>query len=325
MRIGGLIHFSVIWRSCGSEVVIHELFKAAVDAGHDVTCWVTHRDAAHSWRGTEPDETLDGVKYVRVRNSLIGEQQLKRWNPDVVVSHHQHASQAIKAARPVGARSVYLTHNSYDLNRRPLQNKPDLVIHNSQHVADTLAKFGQAREQMIFHPPLTPDRHLVEATGDALTLINLNPDKGANLFYELAQLEPNRQFVGVVGGHGQQVIRRNLPNVTILDHSPEMKRVWSKTRVLLMPSEFESYGLTAVEAGLNGIPTVAHPTPGLVENIGAGGLFADRDSVNEWRMHLDTLDDQFAYSEASAYARTRADEAMTATRHALKKWIEWVG
>jgi glycosyltransferase involved in cell wall biosynthesis len=325
VKVAALIHFSVIWRSCGSEVVIHELLKAAVDAGHDVTCWVTHRDAAHGWRGTEPDETLNGVKYVRVRNSLVGAQKLKAWKPDVVVTHHQHAGQAIKTAKTIGARSVFLTHNSYDLNKRPLQTRPDLVIHNSQHVADTLSKFGTPREQMIFHPPLTPDRHLVPSTGDSLTLINLNPDKGAHLFYELAALEPSRKFIGVIGGHGNQVIRRNLGNVTILEHGPEMKRVWSQTRILLMPSEFESYGLTAVEAGLNGIPTIAHPTPGLVENLGEGGLFADRNSVNEWRHHLDVLDDQFAYGEASNYARSRADEALTATRHALKKWVEWVG
>jgi glycosyltransferase involved in cell wall biosynthesis len=287
---------------------------------------VTHKDAMRSWRGNEPDETLDGVRYVRVRNSLIGAQQLKTWKPDVVVSHHQHVTQAIKTARIIKARSVFLTHNDYDINRRPMLARPDLVIHNSEHVASTLnSKFGTPKHHMIFHPPLTPDRHTVPATGDAYTLINLNPDKGAHLFYELAAAEPDRKFLGVIGGHGQQVVRRNLPNVTILEHGPEMKRVWSRTRVLLMPSEFESYGLTAVEAGINGIPTIAHPTRGLMENIGPGGLYADRDSIAEWQYQLSNLDTEFGYREASEYARDRADDALTATRTTLKKWIEWVG
>lgn len=312
------------FRNCGSEVVLHELLKSAAAEGHDVTVWITHKDAAHNWRGNEPDTLYDGVKIVRVRNSMLGAQALKRWKPDVVVSHHQHVGQAIKTANLIKARSVFLTHNSYDLNGRPLRLRPDLVIHNSQHVADTLAKFGPQREQFIFHPPLTPERHLVESTGDAYTLINLNRDKGADLFYHLAEGMPDRKFVGVVGGHGEQIIRRNIPNVEILDHAPDMQRVWSRTRVLLMPSEFESYGLTAVEAGINGIPTIAHPTPGLQENLGPDGMYADRDKLWDWRMSIEWLDDPDNYQRVSDHARTVADAAMDATRRSLKQWIEWL-
>jgi glycosyltransferase involved in cell wall biosynthesis len=325
VKVSALVHFGVVWRSCGSEVVLHELLKAAVGAGHEAVCWVTHRDGMNSWRGTEPDTEMDGVTYRRVRNSLIGAQELKRWRPDVVVSHHQHVTQAIKTARMIKARSVFLTHNDYDLNKRPMQAGPDLVIHNSEHVAATLNdKFGTPSSSMIFHPPLTPDRHKVESTGDAYTLINLNRDKGAELFYALAKAMPDRKFVGVIGGHGEQVVKRNIPNVEILDHGPDMKRVWSRTRVLLMPSEFESYGLTAVEAGINGVPTIAHPTKGLQENLGESGLFADRDSLDDWVSLIKDLDGQFEYAEASEHARSIADAAMSDTRETLSRWVEWV-
>lgn len=314
------------WRNCGSEVVLHELLKAAVEAGHEATLWCTNRDAIRTWTGREPDVVLDGVKIKRVRNALMGARAMGQQKPDVIVSHHQHVMQAIKTARLVKARSVFLTHNAYDLNRRPMQAGADLVIHNSDHVAHTLnSKFGTPTDWMVFHPPLTPDRHLVQSTGEAATLCNLNKDKGAEVFYELAHRMPDRPFLGVIGGHGQQIIRRNIPNVTILDHGPDMKRVWSQTRILLMPSEFESYGLVAVEAGLNGIPTIAHPTPGLKENLGTAGTFAHRDHVKEWVHRLQELDGPIEYAEASENARILADDAMTATRGALKKWIEWVG
>lgn len=325
MRVAAVAHFGLLWRSCGSEVVIHELLRAAAEAGHETRMWVTHKNAQTNWRGTEPDVTLDGVKLHRVRNVIIAGQQVKAWRPDVIVTHHDHASYSIKLAKTIGARSVFLTHNNFPLNGRPLRLNPDLVAFNSDWVAKSLTdQFGAPKHSLTFHPPLTPDRHKVQSTGDAITLANLNKDKGANTLYELAALEPDRKFIGVIGGHGIQIIRRNLPNVTLLDHGPDMKRVWSATRVLLMPSVQESYGLTAVEAGLNGIPTIAHPTPGLQENIGAGGLFADRDSVNEWRKHLADLDDQFAYQEASNYARSRADEALKETRDTLSRWTEWL-
>lgn len=326
MKVAALVHFSMPFRNAGSETVLHELMKAAVQAGHEATVWCTHKDSEHAWMGTQPDTEFEGVRIVRIKNQIIAGPQIGRWKPDVIVTHHQHATHAIRLAAQLKARSVYTVHNNFDINRRPLRAKPDLVIFNSDWVRDSLTtKFGTPANSMTFHPPLTPDRHLCQSTGDSVTLVNLNDHKGARLFYELAAAEPSRKFLGVIGGHGVQIIRRNLPNVTILEHDPDMRRVWSQTRVLVMPSIQESYGLTAVEAGLNGIPTIAHPTDGLLENLGPGGLFADRDSVAEWQHHLDLLDDQFCYGEASNYARSRADDAVTATRHFLKSWVEWLG
>lgn len=325
MKIAALAHFFYPWRPAGSETVLLELLKAADQAGHEVVVWCTHKDAMHSWRGTEPETIYEGIRVIRVRNSIVGGQKLKSWRPDVVVSHHQHTVQAIKTARLIKARSVFLVHNSYDLNRHPLRANPDLVIWNSNHVAEALSKFGTGAEQMIFHPPITPDRHLVPSTGDAYTLINLNAHKGAELFYSLADAEPDRKFIGVIGAHGDQIVRRNIPNVTILDTNPDMKRVWSRTRVLLMPSEFESYGLTAVEAGINGIPTIAHPTAGLQENLGPDGWFADRDDLSAWQKMLGGLDDPDTYKQASGDALKLAEVAMRDTQEALHRWLDWIG
>lgn len=324
MRVAGCVHFSMPWRNCGSEVVIQELMKAAVAAGHEASVWVTNKDALRNWTGREPETVLDGVRIHRVRNPLIGMQQIARWKADVIVSHHDHASLTIRKAKTIGARSVFLTHNQMDLNKRPLQLRPDLVIHNSEWVRESLQRFGEQSQEFVFHPPLTPDRHRVPAIGNKVTLCNLNEDKGANLFYELAAKLPDTEFLGVVGGHGKQVIRR-APNVTIHPHTPDMREVWSQTRVLLMPSIYESYGLVAQEAGLNGIPTIAHPTPGLRENLGKHGLFAHRETPHEWIQQLRALEDPETFQRASAHAQVQAAEAMDATRASLKTWVEWIG
>lgn len=325
MRVVATIHFSMPWRNAGSEVVLHELMKAAAQAGHDVTVYCTNRNAEQGWRGSEPDTMFDGVKVVRCRNIVLAARQAAATNPDVWVSHHQHILHSIKLSRSVGARSVYLVHNDMDLNQRPLRAKPDLVIFNSDWVRESLARFGRPRQSMTFHPPVTAGRHEVLHTGDAVTLVNLNEHKGGLLFYQLAELQPERKFLGVVGAHGKQVIRRNLPNVEIMAHTPTMGDVWKRTRVLLMPSIYESYGLVAQEAGINGIPTIANATPGLVENIGAGGLFANRDNPNEWVTLLEQLDQPDNYNQASAYALKRAGEALDDTQKTLQQWVEWIG
>lgn len=324
MKVAALVHFSMPFRNAGSESVLHELMKAAVQAGHEAVVFCTHRDAQRMWRGNEPTTKLDGVKIVRCRNQLVAGQMVGRFGADVVVTHHQHASHAIKVAKLLKARSVLTIHNDMDINRRPILNRPDLVIYNSDWVKESLLRFGEPKDSLVFHPPLTPQRHKTNRRGRAITLVNLNRDKGADLFYSLAKAEPKRQFIGVVGGHGPQIIRR-LNNVRIVQHGPDMKLVWGHTRTLLMPSVYESYGLVAVEAGVNGIPTIAHPTPGLLENIGAGGLFADRDSISEWQHQLALLDDPDNYEQASKYALGRSEDAIKETATRLKEWTEWIG
>lgn len=324
-----------------------ELLSAAVRAGHEVSVWCTHRNGERVWRGSFPPVVFEGVTVHRVGNPLMAAKAMARWKPAVVFSHHQHAGLAIKTAQQIKARSAFTVHNDFDINKRPLQARPDLVLFNSLWVAESLARFGEPKDSITFHPPLTPDRHTVPTTGDALTLCNVNEHKGARFLYRLADLLPGRQFCVVVGGHGNQIIRRNLPNVTVIDHGPDMKRVWSATRTLLMPSVYESYGLTAVEAGLNGIPTIANATPGLVENIGDGGPFVDWGNRNlpqpyrgnekawhtEWAnpspAHVGEWVDAIAkvdsnYQQASDYARTRSTEALDATRQSLRDWCDWL-
>ncbi|MBQ1164003.1 glycosyltransferase, partial [Streptomyces sp. A73] len=80
----------------------------------------------------------------------------------------------------------------------------------------------------------------------------------------LAQRIPEQQFVAVRGAYGEQVDYDGLDNVEVLAQVPgaEMaERVYGRTRVLLMPSSYESWGRAGCEALASGIPVVAHPTP----------------------------------------------------------------
>lgn len=65
--------------------------------------------------------------------------------------------------------------------------------------------------------------------------------------------------------------------------------VWSRTKVLLIPSNYETYGMVGVEAIASGIPTIAHPTDGLCESLGDAGWFIPRDDVDEWQRVIELL------------------------------------
>jgi glycosyltransferase involved in cell wall biosynthesis len=80
-----------------------------------------------------------------------------------------------------------------------------------------------------------------------------------------------------------------------------------------MPSTYESWGRTAVEAMASGIPVIAAPTPGLVEaltspTLGECGLFADADDDDGWIAALKLLDSPKEWDRYSALARQRSAE-----------------
>jgi glycosyltransferase involved in cell wall biosynthesis len=118
-----------------------------------------------------------------------------------------------------------------------------------------------------------------------VTIVNLHVNK-VGRFWRIARRLPEIQFLAVLGGYGHQVVPRRIPrNVEIIDHVPASEMdaaVWSRTALLLAPSARESWGMTATEALQRGIPVLAHPTPGLLESLGAAGMFADRRDVREW-------------------------------------------
>jgi glycosyltransferase involved in cell wall biosynthesis len=146
--------------------------------------------------------------------------------------------------------------------------------------------------------------------GDMITLINLFANKGADTFWALAERMPDRQFLAVRGSYGEQVLR-DLPNVEVVDNVPGgdmAKLVYARTRILLMPSEYESWGRTGVEACASGIPVIATPTPGLLESLGDAGTFVAAGDVDGWQKAIENLDDADIYRKASAAAKKRSKQ-----------------
>jgi hypothetical protein len=86
-----------------------------------------------------------------------------------------------------------------------------------------------------------------------------------------------------------------------------------------MPSSYESWGRVAIEAACSGIPTIAHPTDGLLEALGPAGIFVDRRKTRQWQAELERLDDPDQYAKASvasegAGPRARVDHRPTTSK-----------
>lgn len=299
MKIAALVHYYVPYRNAGSETMLHTMLKRLVKAGHEVVAYVTDIDC--------PDQVYvrDGVVVINEANFVLASQHVEANPPDVIISHHNNTKVAARLSRRLGCSFVFIMHNDLEGTPEQLEFGPDLVVFNTNWIADQFNH--RVPRSMVLHPPIWREDH--ETTpGEKVTLVNLNESKGAGLFYWLARNMPDVEFLGVVGGHGIQAIYRDLPNVEIQEHTDNMiQDVWNKTKILLMPSLYESYGMAGVEALASGIPVVANPTPGLLEALSDGGIFADRDDPQAWVDAIDELYfDDAAYKDASERAVTRS-------------------
>lgn len=240
-------------------------------------------------------------------------------NPDIIITHHGIAARVVPTMYEqfphVHVVAVY--HNERfdipDIDRLGA----DLKIFNTNWVKEKLRGSG-----LVVHPPLEPERHRVEGkVGNYTTLVNLQKNKGVDTFRALADRLPDVGFLGVVGTHGEQELTGYSPNVGLHPVTQDMRDVWKQTRVVIMPSQYESYGMVAAEALVNGIPVIAHPTPGLVECLDWAGLFVPRDDAEGYERVIRRLyEDPLFYGEHSSKARLRGEELAAQTNRELNKF-----
>ena len=89
-----------------------------------------------------------------------------------------------------------------------------------------------------------------------------------------------------------------------------MREVYEKVKIVLVPSASdEPFGRVPVEAGINGIPTIASNRGGLPESVGEGGiLIKDIWNIEEWIRAIEKLNDPEVYKEVSQKAMQGAEK-----------------
>ena len=219
---------------------------------------------------------------------------------DVLVSHCGDNGVAARIAAKHGIPNVRMAHGP--ITDPAVLDGAALVVFNSHTLAATVDCPGPS---IVCHPAVDAALFATEP-GDRVTLVNLSEAKGGELFWRIARALPHRQFLGVRGHHGIQYVGR-APNVTVQATTPNMRDdVYARTRILLMPSSTETWGMVAVEAMASGIPVIAHPTPGLRESLGAAGIFVDRADGQGWVDQIERLHDPAEWANATAAALARS-------------------
>lgn len=319
MRVLAYVHGYIPHLPAGSETMLHEMLRVLEGAGHTVAVLSTDIRVRTGAYG------LDRITIYHRHPFDAADHFAEAWAPDVIVSHHEHAVRSLALARRLGIPNVTLFHNDYPQAHRLMKMRPDLAVVNTHWIDRNLAPAHLGIPRIVVHPPVDVERHRA-TPGDAVTLVNLYRMKGADQFWRLARELPDVKFLGVLGAYGKQVLYPGYPNVDIIDSTADMAGdVWSRTRVVLMPSRYESYGKVIVEAMASGIPGVAATTPGLRESVGAGGFLIPRTQPLAWHRKVKTLmTDPAAWEAASAAALARSAVIEAGRVEEMRAWVEAV-
>jgi glycosyltransferase involved in cell wall biosynthesis len=330
-------------KASGSELVAHHVNKYLISKGHHCRV-ILHQD-----KNINTPYTYEGVE---VFGSKVGTMvDSYRWST-IIGTHLDFTQFTIIMAQAAKRPLVHFVHN--DIPYSSILNSFGNVsaVYNSQWIAD---KIGYTVPGYVLHPPCnandydTTEKSDGQYTNDidtlakhiklqnpihreCITLVSLNERKGGYKFYEIAKAMPDKQFLGVVGSYDNpgpmklnqmDIINKlmQLPNFTLVPNTPDILSTYRRTRVLLMPSDYESWGRTATEAMCSGIPVICTPTAGLKENCKDAAIYVGSQiegdpgdaqvevgEVKEWVAAIRSLDNPDTYSKMSLLCKARAQQ-----------------
>ncbi|MFD5137456.1 glycosyltransferase family 4 protein [Streptomyces sp. NPDC058378] len=293
--------------NAGAEHMLVSMLRPLVERGHDVSVWLSRYSKArevYDYRGV-------GVVPLEARMDFGAAVR----KASVLVSHLECVPSTAALTRGYGKPLAVICHNTHRPTFRNIAaGGTALAVYNSEWMrAEAELFFAEYPRsvrpagEMVVRPPVFAEEYATRP-GKAVTLINCCEEKGGRVLEALARRMPDVQFMAVRGAYGEQILP-DLPNVEVVEHvdGQDMReKVFGRTKVLLMPSFYESWGRAGVEALASGIPVVAHPTPGLCESLGEAGVFVDRNDVDGYEAVLRKLLAPAEYRLASKRAKARS-------------------
>src|SRR5690606_35572357 len=218
MRILARFHAYPPRHNAGAEWAAHSLLRELAAHGHEVEVWLSEVT------GSRHPFDLDGVRVIPQTTHNAFAAAVRKGG--VVVSHLENVRNAASAARGWGKPLVVLCHNTFPATFRAIgSGTTALAVYNSEWMAQEADRFWETNpkavrplREIVVRPPVRAADYRT-TPGDRITLINLHLNKGSDLFWKLAELMPERQFLAVRGSYGEQDVRE-MPNVEVIDNVP---------------------------------------------------------------------------------------------------------
>jgi glycosyltransferase involved in cell wall biosynthesis len=310
MKILTHIHAYPPFHNAGAEWMQHAILRWLVD----------HKHECHVLTTCEKEYEFEGVKVYPDNFANSGHEW--RWC-DIGFTHLARAGKAWNWAAETKKPIIYTLHNSFTNRLVEVKTNFALVFNTEWIEKDSRAK-GYRHYGFVLHPPVWFNDYHTETNKKYITLINCWERKGGKMLIELAKAIPDREFLGVMGGYGEQE-RAELPNLTYIANTPTIKDVYAQSQIVLMPSAYESYGRVAVEAMCSGIPVVCTGTDGLREALGDCGTYVDDwQDVESFKKSIELFDKTEHYEYICTLSIDRAKQLNDRNETELNGLVEYM-
>ena len=247
-------------------------------------------------------------------------------NADLIFTHLDSTGIAINWSRHYKKHLVFLSHNDHDYRIVRARQLNISVVYNNKANQKNVAGGPYPNPTIVCKPPIFPDDVKYNRKhGQNVTLINCNENKGGKILVELAKRLPKIKFLGVLGSYGEQIIDDTYKNLKYVPQTPDVHLVYGKSNIVLMPSDYESYGRVALEAAINRLPVICTPTDGLKECLGAAGLYFDREDIDGMAKKIEELmSDEILYDFHQNIMRNLAEERLKYQDQELEQFYTFI-
>jgi len=311
--IAAYIHAYVPDHNAGAETTIHDLLRHWVEQGNRAVVVLKERSNSKKY-----EYEIDGVEVVQAVDKIGA----LHWLPkaDMTISHLECSPRAAFISTKWRVPHAQYIHNSFDMTKGYLASGVNLAIFNTEWMQKQHSQFkGQS---IVVHPPVDPSKYATQH-GKKITMVNFHDNKNPKLFFEVARMNPGLEFLAVKGGYGVQELE-DLPNVEVMENTPNPRDYLSRTKLILMPSFYESYGRVPVEGLACGIPAIVSPTPGLRTSLGDAGTYVDPNDADGWSTAVNHLLKPRVYGAASKRALERSEYLWNRTKYELNAFVDAV-
>lgn len=175
-----------------------------------------------------------------------------------------------------------------------------------------------------------PSAYYCKPSGEAVLFVNPVADKGVHIAAAIARRLRRRRFVFARSwpehaDYPHQDV--TLPNVEWAETVHDMRPLYARARLLLVPSVWEESSARVVtEAQASGIPVVASDRGGLADNVGRGGIVLSlAEPIGRWCAAVESLfTDAARHAALSRLARKHAHRPEIAPEEVLRRFLRFV-
>ncbi len=230
-------------------------------------------------RRNSPADPVETAEFLSLFDGILA-----RFRPDVLVTYGGDplTLEILVRARRSGIATVFTLHNFGYSQGSHFANVDAILVpshFSAEHHRRVLGRECVAIPYLVDAARVRAES--VEPT--YVTFVNPSFEKGVYPFVriadELGRRRPDIPLL-VVESRGEEstvvgcgIDLRDHGNVFLMSQTPDPRDFWRVTRVCLMPSLWwESQGLVAVEAMMNGIPVIGSDRGAIPETLGAAGI-----------------------------------------------------